>query len=261
MKQAVLYVGHGSRVKEAQDKVISFMKSCMPLVAADIQEICFLELTEPSIEEGFETCVKKGATHIAIVPLLLLTAMHAKLDIPVEIEKVKSRFPQVQVTYGRPIGVNQEVTKAVIARIEEAGYRGEKAKILLIGRGSSDPDVKRDVFIIADDVRNMLPCAEIFPCFMTACEPNYRAVLTQLTADDHTPVYIVPYLLFTGILMQEIECEAKQARKRLEDVRVCRYIGFHPHVKSAYIERVQETILNKENAFCFQGESHASSPS
>ncbi|BBP89208.1 hypothetical protein BsIDN1_28260 [Bacillus safensis] len=96
---------------------------------ADIQEICFLELTDPSIEEGFEACEKKGATHIAIVPLLLLTAMHAKSDIPVEIEKVHARFPQVKVTYGKPIGVNQEVTKAVAARIEEAGYQGERARI------------------------------------------------------------------------------------------------------------------------------------
>ena len=75
--------------------------------------------------------MKKGATHIAIVPLLLLTAMHAKSDIPVEIEKVHARFPQVKVTYGKPIGVNQEVTKSA-ARIEEAGYQGERARILLI---------------------------------------------------------------------------------------------------------------------------------
>ncbi|WP_353855810.1 sirohydrochlorin chelatase [Bacillus sp. Bos-x628] len=261
MKQAVLYVGHGSRVKEAQDKAISFMKSCMPLVEADIQEICFLELTKPSIEEGFEACVKKGATHIAIVPLLLLTAMHAKSDIPIEIEKGKQRFPHVQVTYGKPIGVNQDVTKAVVARIEEAGYQGERAQILLIGRGSSDPDVRRDVCGIADDVRNMLPHAEVFPCFITACEPNYRDVLAQLTADHDTPVYIVPYLLFTGILMKEIEREASNVRKRLQNVHVCRYIGFHPHVKAAYIERIKETILNKEDAFRFQGDRHASNPS
>lgn len=187
--------------------------------------------------------------------------MHAKSDIPVEIDKVRVRFPQVKVTYGKPIGVNQEVTKAVAARIEEAGYQGERARILLIGRGSSDPDVKRDVFGIADDVRSLLPHAEVFPCFITACEPNYRDVLAQLSADDDGPVYIVPYLLFTGILMKEIESEAAQARKRLKDVRVCRYIGFHPHVKAAYIERVQETMLNKDDAFRFRGESHASSPS
>ncbi|MEI4788988.1 sirohydrochlorin chelatase [Bacillus sp. FJAT-53060] len=261
MKQAVLYVGHGSRVKEAQDKAISFMRSCMPLVEADIQEICFLELNEPYIEEGFEICVKKGATHIAIVPLLLLTAVHAKSDIPVEIEKVKKRFPQVKVTYGRPIGVNQEVTKAVVVRIEEAGYRGERARILLVGRGSSDPDVKRDVFGIADDVRSMLPRTEVLPCFITACEPNYRDVLAQLTLDEHKPVYIIPYLLFTGILMKEIESEVDQARERLQDVRLCRYIGFHPHVKAAYMERVKETILNKEDVFRFQGEGHASNQS
>ena len=94
-----------------------------------------------------------------------------------------------------------------------------------------------------------------FPCFITACEPNYRDVLAQLTVDDDTPVYLVPYLLFTGILMKEIESEANQARERLRDVRVCRYIGFHPHVKAAYIERVQETILNKEDAFRFQGKA------
>lgn len=100
-----------------------------------------------------------------------------------------------------------------------------------------------------------------FRVLLQHVRPNYRDVLAQLSADDDGPVYLVPYLLFTGILMKEIESEAAQARKRLKDVQVCRYIGFHPHVKSAYIERVQETILNKDDAFRFRGEIHASSPS
>ncbi|MGE6631340.1 sirohydrochlorin chelatase [Bacillus sp. NPDC077027] len=261
MKQAVLYVGHGSRVKQAQDKAISFMRSCMPHIDAEIQEICFLELTEPSIEEGFAACVRQGATHIAIVPLLLLTAMHAKSDIPEEIHQVKSRYPHVVVTYGRPIGVNQEVTKAVVTRIEEAGYQDECARIVLIGRGSSDPDVKRDICAIAEEVQVMKPSAQVIPCFITACEPHYQDILAGLNEADDSPVYLVPYLLFTGILMKEIEAEASKLKERIKNVKVCRYIGFHPHVRAAYIERVKETIDNEKGVFHFSGETYAASSS
>src|SRR3954453_12047340 len=109
MKQAVLYVCHGSRVKEACEEAMAFISRCQEHIHAELHEICFLELVSPSIEEGFSSCVKQGATHIAVVPLLLLTAVHAKKDIPLELERASKRHPTIQVTYGKPIGVHKKM--------------------------------------------------------------------------------------------------------------------------------------------------------
>ncbi|MCI4130225.1 sirohydrochlorin chelatase, partial [Bacillus haynesii] len=81
--------------------------------------------------------------------LLLLTAAHAKHDIPEEIARAASRYPSVRVSYGKPIGIDEEVVKAVYHRMKDISVPYENARVVLIGRGSSDPDVKRDVTGIA----------------------------------------------------------------------------------------------------------------
>ncbi|MGM2836781.1 CbiX/SirB N-terminal domain-containing protein, partial [Bacillus cereus group sp. Bce025] len=55
--KAILYICHGSRLKAAKEEAVAFITSCMNRVEASIQEICFLELASPTIDEGFRTCV------------------------------------------------------------------------------------------------------------------------------------------------------------------------------------------------------------
>ena len=140
---AVLYVCHGSRVKKALIRQLLLLKDVKNL-DVPIQEVCFLELAYPTIEQGFEACIEQGATRIAIVPLLLLTAAHAKHDIPEEIHKVYERYPQVEVLYGEPFGVDERIVDILVERINETNVdKHEDSMVLLVGRGSSDPAVKR----------------------------------------------------------------------------------------------------------------------
>ena len=41
-------------------------------------ETCFLEFASPNIEEGITNCVKKGATEVHVIPIILLHAGHSK---------------------------------------------------------------------------------------------------------------------------------------------------------------------------------------
>ncbi|MFO6495365.1 sirohydrochlorin chelatase [Bacillus sp. HSf4] len=259
MKQAILYIGHGSRLKKAEKEAAAFLEDCQKHMAAPIQEISFLELAEPDIETGFKACVQNGATHIAAVPLLLLTAAHAKRDIPQELARVSSQYPSVRVTYGKPIGVDEEVVKAVLTRIEETGTPYENARVVLIGRGSSDPDVKRDVSEIAARLEELAPVETVIPCFMTACRPHYQDVLADLTESGGKTTFIVPYLLFTGMLMNEIERETAKLKESNRDVVLTEYLGFHPHIKQAFLHRVEETVLNESGRFDFKGAADAAS--
>ncbi|MBY8912254.1 sirohydrochlorin chelatase [Bacillus sp. YC2] len=257
MKQAILYVGHGSRLKKAQTESAAFLEGCKMHTKAPIQEICFLELQEPSIETGFEACVNQGATHIAVVPLLLLTAAHAKHDIPIEIAHAAARHPDVQVTYGVPIGVDDEVVKAVYHRLLETGGAIEQAKVVLIGRGSTDPAVKKDISEIAGRLSRIAPVKEVIPCFLTACEPHYKEVFARLAEDDGAPVFIVPYLLFTGLLMTEIEREVQKLQTVNQNVYLASYLGFHEHIRQAFLNRVAEAAENPDGQFDFKGELYA----
>ena len=63
--QAVLYVAHGSRVKAGIQEAYRFVEKVKGKTGVKIQELCFLELAEPSISQGIKNCMLKGATSIA----------------------------------------------------------------------------------------------------------------------------------------------------------------------------------------------------
>ena len=67
-----------------------------------------LELTSPNLSQGFEKLVAQGATQISIVPVLLLSAGHYFKDIPAEIEENQLKFPNVEVSYGQPLGYKDD---------------------------------------------------------------------------------------------------------------------------------------------------------
>ncbi len=252
MKQAVLYVCHGSRVKEARDEAIAFITHCQEQIDADFHEICFLELVSPSIKEGFSSCVKQGATHIAVVPLLLLTAMHAKKDIPLEIEKASERYPNVQITYGKPLGVHKKLAESVFERVVEQGIEKSRSSIVvLIGRGSSDPDVMTDLQTIAELVKKQSGIEDVRTCFLTAAAPSFEDMLTELMSLKDKQIYFVPYLLFTGILVKKIAAKISTARKQNGHIRLCRYLGYDSKVEAVFVERVTEAIQNEASIHTF----------
>lgn len=252
MKQAVLYVCHGSRVKEARDESISFITHCQTQIKADLHEICFLELVSPSIEEGFSSCVKQGATHIAVVPLLLLTAGHAKKDIPLEIEKASKRYPTVQITYGKPLGVHKKMAESVLERVDEQKMKNPALSIIvLIGRGSLDPDVMKDLHAVAKLVKSQSGIEDVRTCYLTAVKPSFEDILAEVNQFKEKQIYLVPYLLFTGLLMKKIAAKVSYARQENENIRLCRSLGYDSKVEAVFKERVIETIRNTDSIYTF----------
>lgn len=147
--KAILYICHGSRLKAAKEEAVAFITSCMNRVEASIQEICFLELASPTIDEGFRTCVKRGATEIIVIPVFLLAAGHVKKDIPFELEKLTNQFLNVKVTYGNPFGVSETLVKSVYSGSGIEQEDKNEVTLLLVARGSSDPEVLKDINWIA----------------------------------------------------------------------------------------------------------------
>ena len=206
--EAILYICHGSRVPEACEEASTFIHKCMNQRPETIQEYCFLELADPTIEASYEKCVQRGATSILAIPVLLLTAAHAKKDIPEVLDKIEEQFPDVALKYGRPIGVHSYMVDILTERMMETKeVVTNNSLILLVGRGSSDPDVKRDLHEIANMLSLRLNGARVEDCYLTAAEPSFKVALENSHFSNADSVFIIPYLLFTGILMKGIEKE------------------------------------------------------
>jgi sirohydrochlorin ferrochelatase len=240
--EAVLYICHGSRIREASEQAISFIHQVMKKVNSPIQEIGFLELSEPTIAQSFERCVDKGATKIIVIPILLLTAAHAKIDIPNELTNLQLRFPEVEVKLGQPIGVHEKMIDPLLERLADTKIPiKDDSMVLLVGRGSSDPDVKRDLTRIGEMLKQRCTVKRVEVCFLTAAKPSIQEGLEEANESGAEQVFVIPYLFFTGILMGKIEKYIKQVNMDMRTEWIlCRYLGYHQMVEEIIYEQIIE---------------------
>ncbi|PLS18296.1 sirohydrochlorin chelatase [Bacillus sp. M6-12] len=239
---AILYIMHGSRVSKGVEQAAAFINRCMQSVEVPIQEYCFLELADPNIEAAFQRCIERGATRIHALPVLLLTAAHAKEDIPTELSRIHKYFPEVELRYGRPVGVDSNMVDILVEKIQATGEAlTADSMVLLVGRGSSDPDVKRDLVQIAELLKQRIGVVRVNDCYLTASFPSFEEGLQTAKESGMKKVFVIPYLLFTGILMKNMEKTIKKLDAENKYV-LCDYIGYHPLIEKVLKERVNEIL-------------------
>jgi sirohydrochlorin ferrochelatase len=241
--KAVLYICHGSRVKEGRNQALEFVNKCKEELSYPIQETCFLELSEPDIFGGITTCVKKGALEIVVIPVLLLAATHVKKDIPNEVERFSKQFPWITFHIGRPFGIHDKLISVIEERVMETDVSLRKdASALLVGRGSSDPDTQRDLNQIANRILKKIPFQKVSVCYLAAANPTFDEGIKQAQSDSNSQVFVIPYLLFTGILMKEMEQKISRLEKGGPDFYLCHYLGYHKLLIDVLKERVVEAF-------------------
>ena len=64
-------------------------------------------------------------------------------------EKLTNQFSDVKVTYGNPFGVSETLVKSVYSGSGIKQEDKNEVTLLLVARGSSDPEVLRDINWIA----------------------------------------------------------------------------------------------------------------
>ncbi|OOE10658.1 sirohydrochlorin chelatase [Fictibacillus arsenicus] len=247
--KALLFICHGTRLQKGRIEAEEFVKESMASVNVPIKEICFLELAAPSIPQGFITCIQKGATSISVVPVFLLSANHVKIDIPKELRQLQLHFPQIEVKYGRAFGVHEAASHLLWEKITKCvSSLSKNSYILLVGRGSTDPDVKRDLEQIASNLQQHYGIPSIQACFLTGSAPSFEEVLwnSQYSYDQ---VVVVPYLLFSGLLINEMKLTTKRYMEYSKlEVILCETLGYHPILREVLLTRIKETLHKKEFA-------------
>lgn len=245
--QAVLYVCHGSRVVKACEEAIAFVERCKAKIDCPIQEVCFIEHAEPDIETGIDRCVQKGATRIVVIPVLLLAAGHAKHDIPDAVQKARHRYPHFDFVLSEPFGVDEKMIQIVIERIAEQSVPlDDRSMVLLIGRGSSDPDTKRDMEAIAKLLQEKANIPYVDVCFLAAAQPSLEDGLQKATDSSYETIFVVPYLLFTGVLMKKIEKQLRTFSSSNRQWVLCNYLGYHPLLEELVKEKVNRYVATNK---------------
>lgn len=248
---ALLLVGHGSRDPDGQREFLAFATKVQQAAGPRPVVPCFLELAEPTIPQGLARCLELGYQDIAAVPVLLFAARHNKRDVPVEFDRVRQHHPELRIRYGRHFGISTEIVdglRALIAQAEQQSSRPqsgrERTVVLVVGRGSSDPDANSDVCKLARILWEGSGLLSVETCFIGITHPRLPEGLQRCLLLQPQRLIVLPYLLFTGVLVKRIGAMAREfgaAHPEME-VLLTDDIGELPVFMELLFEREREAV-------------------
>ncbi|MEK3854428.1 sirohydrochlorin chelatase [Cytobacillus sp. FSL H8-0458] len=241
--KAVLYIGHGTRSKKGASEANLFIESVMKKVSTPIQKLCFLELTEPDIQAGFEYCIREGATEIVIVPLFLLAAGHIKQDIPEELAPLIEKYSGITVKMADPFGVKDSILDAIAELVTaETQPISTDDSVLIVGRGSSDPSILRAFDSIKTGISQRLRVENVQVCYLAASAPTFQDGLDSICQKVSGNVIVIPYLLFSGLLLSEVVREVNKKVKAGCSVTITDTLGKHAAIQNLVAEKANEEV-------------------
>lgn len=210
---ALLLVGHGTRDDEGAAAFRSFVRHLgertpgLPVAGG------FIELSPPPLTDAVAELAQHGVRRCAAVPLMLVSAGHAKGDIPAALARERHRHPGLRYAYGRPLGPHPALLEVLERRVDEAlgsGAGRADTTVLLVGRGSTDPDANSEVHKAARLLWEGRGYAGVETAFVSLAAPDVPAGLDRCRALGARRIVVVPYFLFTGVLPDRVRRQAER---------------------------------------------------
>jgi sirohydrochlorin cobaltochelatase len=244
----IMVCGHGSRDEGA---MVEFQ-----LVATGIAarlpdypiETGYLEFARPIIREGLEALVARGVRHILAVPGMLFAATHVKNDLPWELNTFMAEHPEIEIRFGRELGIEPKLLEAARARIEEAEAKAatkvSRAETLLVvvGRGTTDSDANSNIAKVTRMLWEGMGFGWAETVFSGVAFPRVDDGLERATRLGFKRIIVFPYFLFTGVLVNRIYDQTREVAARHREIEFVEapYLRDHPLVLDAFVERVRE---------------------
>ncbi|MBE9170493.1 sirohydrochlorin chelatase [Pleurocapsales cyanobacterium LEGE 06147] len=259
-KRPLLMIGHGTRDEQGRQTFLEFAQIYQQLDDSRPVIPCFLELTKPTIQEGVDYCIERGYTEISALPILLFAARHNKFDVTNELDRAKKRHPQLKFYYGRHFGITPNIIdlwRKRLAQLDEPEHNLQniprsETVILFVGRGSSDPDANGDVYKLARVLWEGSGYKTVETCFIGITHPRLQEGFERAYLYRPKRIIVLPYFLFTGILVKKIWASAAQQQEEYPDISfTClSEMGIQPQLIQVLRERELETHLEQVAMNC-----------
>jgi len=248
----LLIAGHGTRSHQGVEQFDAFVARVRRRLAADGVEVAggFIELAPPPLTDAVGGLVAAGHRRLAVVPLVLVAAGHGKGDIPAAMVRETIRHPGLGYVYGRPLWPHHALLTALEERIDAATDTGlsrwsrADVTVVLVGRGSTDPDANAEVAKAARLLWEGRGFAGVETSFISLAEPSVPQVLERARRLGARRIVVAPYFLFAGVLPDRIieQSRAWAAAQPEVEVRVAGLLGDAPSLVDVVLERYAEAL-------------------
>ncbi|MDQ3569723.1 MAG: sirohydrochlorin chelatase [Actinomycetota bacterium] len=253
-RPSLLVIGHGSRSAAG----VADYWSLVDVVRARDPSLPigggFIELAQPEVDAAIDELVAAGGRCVVAVPLVLLGAGHLKDDGPSILARARRRHPRVAFHYGRALDIHPLVLAVARDRIVETleGRNPAHSAVVLVGRGSSDPDANADLYKVARLLQDMSGVAMVEPAFVSLARPSVPDALERCRRLGAATAAVVPYFLFRGVLVDRIAHQARawNAAAPSTQVLVGRHLGSEPGIACLVLERYREALAGEARMNC-----------
>ncbi len=274
MRPALLLAAHGTRDQAGVAAFNALAERVGGLAAGDGTRVAggFIELSAPPLRDAVATLANGTPANMVAVPMMLSAAGHAKGDIPAALARERARHPGLSWTYARPLGPHPALIDLLAARIAQAGSGGtcppqggsggmgpprsrgvwggrppetsRAPAVLVVGRGSTDPDANADVVKTARllwEGRDY-PLAET--AFVSLARPDVLQGLERCRLLGARQIVVARYFLFPGVLPDRVAEQAGQyAAVHPElDIRCADVLGDCDEIAALVYERYHEAL-------------------
>ncbi len=244
-RPALLLAAHGTRDQAGVAAFGALAERVGDLAGRDGTRVAggFIELSAPPLRAAVATLVNGTPANMVAVPLMLTAAGHAKGDIPAALARERTRHPGLSWTYARPLGPHPLLIELLAARV--AAVSGDDSPaVLIVGRGSTDPDANAEVVKTTRllwEGRDY-PLAET--AFVSLARPDVLGGLERCRLLGARQIVVARYFLFPGVLPDRVAEQAGQyaaAHPEL-DIRCADVFGDCDEIAALVYERYHEAL-------------------
>ncbi|MQY20729.1 sirohydrochlorin chelatase [Nocardia macrotermitis] len=232
---ALIAVAHGSRDPRSaatMSAVVSGVAQRKP--GLDVR-LAFLDLNTPSVEQVVDAVVAQGHREAVVVPLLLGSAFHARVDLPGLLAAVRARHPRLRVRQAEVLGPDPLLVTALRERVLAAGFElgDDTLGVAVAAVGSSSSEANRRT----GGLGRLLAAGTGWrteTCFATT-EPSLPQAVSSLRERGCARVVVAPWFLAPGLLTDRLVTAAP-------DVAYAEPLGSHRLVAEVVARRYASAV-------------------
>lgn len=214
MNPTLVALAHGSRDPRSAATVAALVDQVRRRRPELDVRPAFLDLSAPRLDAVLDG-VGDGAPGAVVVPLLLGSAYHARVDVPAEVRAVTGVRPRLRATIAQILGPvatpgdqadAEGLQRAALRRLAAVGVDPDDRDtgVVLAAAGSSRPTANRAVAAMAARLAEPTRWVGVAPAFASATRPTVPAAIERLRRAGARRIAVASWFLAPGLLPDKV---------------------------------------------------------
>jgi sirohydrochlorin ferrochelatase len=203
-------VAHGSRDPRSAATVHELSDVVRDAAPGLDVRVAFLDLSAPRLADVLTAVHDEGHDEVVVVPLLLGSAYHARVDVP---GVLAGAPPRLRIRLADVLGPDPRLESVALRRLAAAGADPTDAGlgVVLAGAGSSHQPANAAVRAVARRWTRRTLWAGATAAFAAAAEPDVPSAIAALRARGARRIAVGSWFLAPGLLPDRVSRAAPGA--------------------------------------------------